>query len=54
MLSHVKFCGLTKGGRFLLLNLLTILLYCVLILHNNSGNTSKKEIQIKLFNSTIY
>ena len=43
MLSHVKFHGFTKGGGLLLLNLLTILLYCALILHNNLSNTSKKK-----------
>ena len=54
MLSHVKFHGFTKGDGLLLLNLLAILLYCVLILHNNLSTTTKKEIHIKLFNSTIY
>ena len=49
MFSHVKFRGLTKGGRLLLINSLAILLYCALILHNNLSNTSKKEIHIKLF-----
>ena len=47
MLLRVKICGFTKGGRLLLFNLLAILLYCVLILHNNSGNMRKKEIHIK-------
>ena len=44
MFSRVKFHGLTKGGRSLLINLLAILLYCVLILHNKLSNMSKKFI----------